>query len=131
MQSSSALLNKHIFKRAQRGLYAGEMIRFGDQVSEMGNRTRRTWKPNVQRVTLWSETLQERLSIRVTTKALGLIDKAGGLDSYILEQRVPESFLAEKLKKRILLKRIENELESSRNKQPDPLIFKESFFNPA
>lgn len=131
MQSSLALLNKHVFKRAQRGLYAGEMIRFGDQVSEMGNRTRRTWKPNVQRVRLWSETLQERLSIRVTTKALGLIDKAGGLDSYILEQRVPESLLAESLKKRILLKRIENEVESSKSNQPDLPVSRENLFNPA
>lgn len=97
------------FKRAQRGLFAGERIKFGDQVSEMGNRSKRTWKPNVQRVKLWSETLQERLSIKVTPTALGLIDKAGGLDNYILDQMKPESEFAAQLKTRILMRRLELE----------------------
>lgn len=102
-------LLQETFKRAQRGLFAGETIRFGDQVSEMGNRSRRTWKPNVQRVNLWSETLQEQVFCRVTTTALGLIDKAGGLDNYILGQRHPESRFALQLKTRILLRRLEAE----------------------
>jgi len=103
------------FKRAQRGLFAGERIRFGDKVSEMGNRSRRSWKPNVQRVSLWSEALGKKLSLKATTTALGLIDKAGGLDSYILEQKQPESICAAELKKRILLQRLELERLKSPN----------------
>lgn len=114
LRSSHLLLES--FKRAQRGLYAGEHIRFGNQVSRMGNKTRRTWKPNVQRIPLWSETLQERIKVRLTTTALELIDKVGGLDAYILGQRLPESEYAEKLKARILKKKLETErLQDSSN----------------
>lgn len=106
---------EHTFKRAQRGLFAGEHIRFGDQVSEHGNRTRRTFVPNIQKVSLWSETLKERLRLSVSTKALELIDKAGGLDAYLLGQRLPESQLAAKLRERILLKRLELEQRKTAN----------------
>jgi ribosomal protein L28 len=75
----------------------------------MGNRNRRTWKPNVQRVHLWSESLQQRLPIKVTTTALGRIDQAGGLDNYILEQHPPESAFAVRLRERILLRRLQVE----------------------
>lgn len=106
---SGSRLLRFTFKRAQRGLFAGEHIRFGDRVSEMGNRTRRTWKPNVQHVLLYSETLRERLRLKVTTTALEQIDRAGGLDAYILGQRWPESECAERLKRRILMARLERE----------------------
>ena len=109
------------FKRAQRGLFAGEHIRFGDTVSEFGNRNRRTWKPNVQRITLWSETLGERVRLRVTTTALGLIDKAGGLDMYVLGQRIPESKCAGELRRKIILRRLERERLDSNSET----IFKE------
>lgn len=111
MRTSSS---QTIFKRAQRGLFAGETIRFGDRVSEHGNRSRRSWKPNVQRVPLWSETLRERLRVNVTTTALGLIDKSGGLDNYLISQRIPESLLAAKLRLRILMERLRKERLESR-----------------
>lgn len=102
------------FKRAQRGLYAGETIHFGDTKSEMGNRNRRSWKPNAQRVSLWSETLQRRVRLTATTTALGLIDKAGGLDAYILAQRLPESNFAAELKASILKSKLQREQDSQR-----------------
>eukprot|EP01018_Ginkgo_biloba_P025235 Gb_05814 [translate_table: standard] len=41
--------NKCIMNRANRGLYAGQHIQFGNQISEYGgNKTRQKWKPNVQ-----------------------------------------------------------------------------------
>ncbi|KAK9831689.1 hypothetical protein WJX74_006275 [Apatococcus lobatus] len=72
--------------RAKRGLFAGKHIRFGNNVSEDGgNKTRRSWKPNVQRKKLYSDALQTMVSLKVTTHALRCIDKAGGLDNYILQ----------------------------------------------
>lgn len=97
----------NFFKRAQRGLYAGECIRFGDQVSSFGNRTRRTWKPNVYRVPLYSEALDRRLAIRVTPLAMGRIEQSGGLDSYVIGQRRPESEFCSALKETILLRRLQ------------------------
>ena len=46
-------------------------------------RTKRTWHPNVQRKTFYSEILDTSLKLRVTTSAMRCIDKAGGLDAYL------------------------------------------------
>jgi len=48
------------------------------------DRSRRTWKPNVQQKFLWFAPLQKHLRLSVTTSALRTIDKAGGLESYLL-----------------------------------------------
>lgn len=45
------------------------------------------WKPNVQWVRLWSDALETRLRLKVTTKALKVIDKRGGLDNYLIHTR--------------------------------------------
>lgn len=95
--------------RAERGLYAGKSLSYGNTISDFGNRNRRTWKPNVQPSSLYSSTLQERVRMKVTTEALRQIDKAGGLDAYILGQKIPESECARKLKERILMKKLEIE----------------------
>lgn len=93
--------------RADRGLYAGKGISFGNTVSDFGNTNRRSWKPNVQRVSLFSETLGERIRLRVTTEALRRIDHDGGLDNYILNQKTPESECAKKLQDRLFQKKLE------------------------
>lgn len=72
-------------KRATRGLYAGKNIIFGNKVSHSERKTRRSWKPNVQRKRLWSETLAKWFRFNLTTHALKCVDKAGGLDSYLLK----------------------------------------------
>jgi large subunit ribosomal protein L28 len=43
--------------------------------------------PNVQSKKLQSELLGETLKVRVTTRALRCIDRAGGLDNYLLTTR--------------------------------------------
>ncbi|KAF3792145.1 54S ribosomal protein L24 [Nymphaea thermarum] len=76
---------KCVMGRAKRGLYAGRHIQFGNQVSEDGgNKTRRTWKPNVQEKRLFSYILDRHIRVKVTTHALRCIDKAGGIDEYLL-----------------------------------------------
>lgn len=95
--------------RADRGLYAGKSLSYGNTISEFGNRNRRTWKPNIQPASLHSSLLQERIKLKVSTEALRLIDRAGGLDSYILGQKIPESTCAKKLKERLLMRKLEIE----------------------
>lgn len=74
-----------VMGRAKRGLYAGRHIQFGNQVSEDGgNKSRRTWKPNVQEKRIFSLGLDRYIKIKITTHALRCIDKAGGLDEYLL-----------------------------------------------
>lgn len=100
--SSKVASNVSKLGRASRGLYAGRSLSFGNTISDFGNRNRRTWKPNIQSTSLYSSVLHERIKLKVSTEALRRIDKAGGLDSYILGQRLPESECARKLKERIL-----------------------------
>uniref|UniRef100_A0A803MDB7 Large ribosomal subunit protein bL28m n=1 Tax=Chenopodium quinoa TaxID=63459 RepID=A0A803MDB7_CHEQI len=48
-------------------------------------RSRRTWKPNVQEKRLFSYILDRHIRVHVTTHALRCIDKAGGIDEYLLK----------------------------------------------
>ncbi|PIA49128.1 hypothetical protein AQUCO_01300173v1 [Aquilegia coerulea] len=78
--------NKVIMGRAKRGLFAGRHIQFGNQISEDGgNKSRRTWKPNVQEKRLFSYIHDRHIRVKVTTHALRCIDKAGGIDEYLLK----------------------------------------------
>ena len=71
--------------RSKRGIYAGKDIRFGNNISFSHRKTRRTFKPNAQRKRLWSETLGCWLRFNLTTHALRCIDRAGGIDAYLLK----------------------------------------------
>ncbi|XP_027080914.2 uncharacterized protein [Coffea arabica] len=78
--------SKVVMGRAHRGLYAGRHIQFGNQVShDGGNKSRRSWKPNVQDKRLFSYILDRHIKVKVTTHALRCIDKAGGIDEYLLK----------------------------------------------
>ncbi|KAI8109986.1 hypothetical protein M9434_001262 [Picochlorum sp. BPE23] len=79
------LFVRHVSKRTKRGLFAGKRVLSGNNVSkDGGNRTRRVWKPNAQNASLYSEILDRKVRFKVTPSALRSIDKAGGLDNYIL-----------------------------------------------
>ncbi|EOY29220.1 Ribosomal L28 family, putative [Theobroma cacao] len=47
--------------------------------------SRRSWKPNVQDKRLFSYILDRHIRVKVTTHALRCIDKAGGIDEYLLK----------------------------------------------
>lgn len=66
------------------------MIQFGNKVSFAENKSRRTWKPNVQRKSLYSETLGEMLRFRMTTHAIRCVKKAGGIDEYLINAKDSE-----------------------------------------
>mmetsp|Transcript_10033 Transcript_10033/g.13148 ORF Transcript_10033/g.13148 Transcript_10033/m.13148 type:complete len:128 (+) Transcript_10033:21-404(+) len=97
-------------KRAAQGLYGGKDIGFGNNVSHSERKTRRSWKPNVQSKKLWSETLDEFVHFRVTTHALRCIDKAGGLDNYLLKNSSEKlnSISGDLVKERILEIKLKN-----------------------
>ncbi|WOL12996.1 hypothetical protein Cni_G21765 [Canna indica] len=88
MESMKKLLpnSKVVMGRAKRGIFAGRHIQFGNKVSEDGgNKSRRTWKPNVQEKRLFSYVYDRHIRVKVTTHALRCIDKAGGIDEYLLK----------------------------------------------
>ena len=80
------LCGRTVAKRTLRGLYGGRQVAFGNKVSEDGgNKTRRKWKPNVQRKKLYSQVLKETFTINVTTHVLRCMRKAGGFDEYLIK----------------------------------------------
>lgn len=75
------------FARSNRGLFGGSFIKSGNQISEMGNKSRRFWRPNAHKKTLWSESLNKGFTFQVTAKVLKTIDKSGGLDNYLIKEK--------------------------------------------
>ncbi|KAI1909512.1 hypothetical protein LOZ61_004952 [Ophidiomyces ophidiicola] len=77
---------RRTFKQADSGLYGGSTIQFGNKISKGRNKgkTRRIWKPNVDKEKLYSEALGQWLEIKVQHRVLRTIRKVGGLDQYLL-----------------------------------------------
>lgn len=105
------------FNRAYRGLYGNRMIQFGNKISFAENKSRRTWKPNVQKTTLWSETLREKFPCRLTTYVMRCIRKKGGFDQYLLTTKNSEIKFprAIDLKNRIRIARKAQRLEQEQS----------------
>ncbi len=55
----------------------------GNNVSHANNRTRRRFLPNLQIVSLLSDTLGKVFKLKVCSKTLRSIEHNGGLDSYL------------------------------------------------
>ncbi|KZV95985.1 hypothetical protein EXIGLDRAFT_671558 [Exidia glandulosa HHB12029] len=75
------------FKRSQMGLFHGAMKQYGNNVPHSLHKTRRTWMPNIQVKRLYSRVMGEWIKLTLTTRALRCIDKAGGLDEYIMNTK--------------------------------------------
>ncbi|KAL2265867.1 hypothetical protein VTJ83DRAFT_6967 [Remersonia thermophila] len=79
---------RQVYHQSNKGLYGSSRIQFGNHVSEKHSvKARRTWRPNVHRKRLWSESLGVFVTTRVTTRVLRTIDKVGGLDEYLLGRK--------------------------------------------
>jgi large subunit ribosomal protein L28 len=65
----------------------------GHNVSHSNRKTKRRFVPNVQKVSLHSDALGREVGLRVSTRALRTVQKAGGLDAYLVasdERELPE-----------------------------------------
>ncbi|KAI8368192.1 uncharacterized protein BYT42DRAFT_503924 [Radiomyces spectabilis] len=98
-------LARATFKRAQRGLFGGKHIQFGNNNPFSKKKTRRNWLPNVQSKKLYSEAAQKFYSLKVTTSVLRTIDKKGGLDKYLLETKDKNLFSEKALQLKAEIKR--------------------------
>jgi large subunit ribosomal protein L28 len=68
----------------------------GHKVSHSNRKTRRRFMPNLQNVTLISDTLGRRVRARVSTNALKTVDHRGGFDAFLL--KASEKDLAPKMR---------------------------------
>ncbi|MEL6874417.1 MAG: 50S ribosomal protein L28 [Pseudomonadota bacterium] len=57
----------------------------GNNVSHAKNRTKKTFLPNLQNVTLLSDTLGKGIKLRVSTHGLRSVEHVGGLDNWLLK----------------------------------------------
>ena len=55
----------------------GKVPRFGKQVSHSHRRTSRQWRPNIQRRTYWVPSEGRRVTLRVSTDGIKIIDRDG------------------------------------------------------
>jgi large subunit ribosomal protein L28 len=65
----------------------------GHNVSHSNRKTKRRFRPNVQKVTFRSDALGRDVMLRVTTRAVRTVQKNGGLDAFLLahdEAHLPE-----------------------------------------
>jgi large subunit ribosomal protein L28 len=74
----------------------------GNNVSHAKNRTRRRFLPNLQDVTLMSESLGRSFKFKISNAALRTVDHRGGLDAFMAKAKEAElSPAALKVKKEI------------------------------
>jgi large subunit ribosomal protein L28 len=59
----------------------------GHKVSHSNIKTKRRFMPNLQNVTMISDTLGRRVRARVSTNALKTVDHRGGLDAFLLKAK--------------------------------------------
>jgi len=59
----------------------------GNNVSHSKVHTKRRFMPNLVKVSLHSDTLGEKFSMRVAAKALRTVDKLGGLDAFLAKAK--------------------------------------------
>ncbi len=88
---------------ARRCIVTGKGVMTGNNVSHANNKTRRRFLPNLQSVSLLSETLGATVTLRVSTRGLRTIEHNGGLDAYLVSTpNSKRSYEARRVKKRIV-----------------------------
>ncbi|MPT46846.1 MAG: 50S ribosomal protein L28 [Sphingobium sp.] len=86
----------------------GKGRQVGHNVSHANNKTKRVFLPNLQNVTLLSESLERGVKLRVSTNGLRSVEHNGGLDNWLLKTNDEKlSLKARRLKREISKKRAE------------------------
>ena len=63
----------------------GKTRQVGHNVPHANNKTKRVFLPNLQDVTLISESLEKSVKLRVSTHGLRSVEHVGGLDNWLLK----------------------------------------------
>ena len=79
---------------ARRCELTGKGVMSGHLVSHANNKRKRVFRPNLQTVTLASDTLGVSYSLKISMACLRTIDRQGGLDVFLL--KAPDGDLSTK-----------------------------------
>ena len=83
----------------------GKGRQVGHNVSHANNKTKRTFLPNLQNVTLISDSLGRGVKLRVSTHGLRSVEHVGGLDNWLAKTSDDKlSLKVRKLKREIAKK---------------------------
>ena len=92
----------------------GKAPMVGNNVSHANNKTKRVFRPNLQKVSLASEALGQKVKLRISMNALRTVDRSGGLDPFLLKAK--EANLSERavrLKRQIAKKQDASESQAA------------------
>jgi large subunit ribosomal protein L28 len=85
----------------------GKGRQVGHNVSHANNKTKRTFLPNLQNVTLMSDSLGQSVRLRVSTHGLRSVEHVGGLDNWLLKTKEADlSLKARRLKREVAKKAV-------------------------
>ena len=83
----------------------GKRRQVGNNVSHANNKTKRVFLPNLQNVTLMSESLDKSIKLRVSTHGLRSVEHVGGLDNWLIKTKAEKlSTRAAKMKRELAKK---------------------------
>ena len=83
----------------------GKTRQVGNNVSHANNKTKRTFLPNLQNVTLLSDALERSVKLKVSTNGLRSVEHVGGLDNWLTKTKDEKlSLRVRKLKREIAKK---------------------------
>ena len=91
---------------ARRCELTGKAVMSGNNVSHAQNKTRRRFLPNLCNVTLMSEALDQKFSLKVSASALRSVEHRGGLDLFLAKAKEAELSDRAKLIKRQLERKL-------------------------
>jgi large subunit ribosomal protein L28 len=84
----------------------GTKTQSGHNVSHSNRRTKRVFAPNLQKASLFSNTLNQSVGMQITTRALRTVQRHGGIDAYLLatadDRLAPEGLRLKRRIKKIL-----------------------------
>ena len=93
----------------------GKGRQVGNNVSHANNKTKRTFLPNLQNVTLISDALGQSVKLRVSTHGLRSVEHVGGLDNWVIKTS------DDKLSARGPQAQARNRQEGSPKQPPEPV----------
>lgn len=91
----------------------GKGVLTGNNVSHANNKTRRRFLPNLQEITLLSDTLQAGVRLRLSTQGIRTIEHNGGLDAFLLSTPNRKLPAEAQIIKRRIRRVMENRAEKS------------------
>ena len=84
----------------------GKGRQVGHNVSHANNKTKRTFLPNLQNVTLISDSLEKSVRLRVSTHGLRSVEHNGGLDNWLVKTGDDKLSLRARRLKRDVVKKL-------------------------